>query len=290
MILIKIIKGKKTFINKINKLTESKFNGLNEHFISEYKKASFFDRLTLRKNLHFFIDKKSEINGYIWIDTLKSADIQIRSLFIKEPIDDQALNTLDKFLNDFDKVKYISYKDSLCNEMLKKIGFKEDLSILDMEINLKKFDINRIQSFKPTLFVKRNDEWIRAKIQNSIFYNASRVPLTINDIELDMLQEYYLDEGSYFLNHHGKKIGYGQLIDDGGELYLVNFGIMSNYRNKGLGKYFLKFLLNKAYEMGYNKMKIKVFKDNLIARKLYSDIGFKEVNDSIYWVREIVNS
>ncbi len=282
----KVVKGNRYLIsNNVDYKKASEFNILNENFNYEYSRASFFDKVLLRKNLLFIMNPKQKIIGYFWMNSHKNSTAKIKSLFL-DTINKETLFVLSGYFDKFKEIDYVTSINAKCNEYLRELGFERDQSIIDMEIDLKEYPIENYNNYNIRPFKKRRDEWTRVEIQNSIFYRKNRTPLTVSDIELDMMQEYYLNNGSYFLTYNDTVIGYGQLILMRKELYLVNFGILRNYRNKGLGKYFLKLLLNKAHSWGYKKLKIKVLKDNDIALKLYSMIGFNQISDTIYWKRK----
>ncbi|WBW95103.1 GNAT family N-acetyltransferase [Oceanirhabdus sp. W0125-5] len=282
----RVVRSNKYLINRnVDYEKAVEFNKLNENFKSEYSRASFFDRVILRKNLLFIMNPRENIVGYFWLNNHKDSNTKIKSLFL-DSVDKKTMFVLSDYLDNFKEIEYISSINAKCNNLLSELGFERDQSIIDMQIELKQYPEQKYENYIIRPFRRRKDEWNRVEVQNSIFYKKNRTPLTVSDIELDMMQEYYLNNGSYFLTNHGKVIGYGQLILMKGELYLVNFGILHSYRNKGLGKYFLKYLLNKGHAWGYEKMKIKVLNDNDIALKLYSGIGFKKTSDTIYWKRK----
>lgn len=283
----KIIKSSRNLIKQnVDYSKDEEFNSFNENFKHEYGRASFLDKLSLKKELHFIVDDNKEISGYVWVNTDKNAGTKIKSMYLDE-FSSENEEVLRGFFEKFSKIEYVTATSAKCNSFIKNMGFKQDTSIVDMEIDLSKLDIQdeAVDGFDIRLFKARSDEWIRAEIQNAIFYKKNRTPLTVSDVELDMFQEYYLHNGSYFLTERGKVIGYGQLILMDEDLYLVNFGILYGYRNKGLGKYFLNFFLKKGKEMGFDVMKIKVFEENRVALKLYSGAGFVERNEAIYWIK-----
>jgi len=282
----KVVKSNRyLIINNVDYKKACEFNTFNENFGFEYSRASFFDKVLLRKNLLFIMNPNQKIIGYFWLNNHKDPNTKIKSLFLNT-FDKETLFTLSDYFDKFKKMEYVTSINAKCNELLRELSFERDQSILDMEIALKEYPNEKFSNFSIRPFRRRRDEWTRVDIQNAIFYRKNRTPLTVSDIELDIMQEYYLNNGSYFLTDNGKVIGYGQLILMKGELYLVNFGVLRTYRNKGLGKYFLKYLLNKGHSWGYEKIKIKVLKDNDIALNLYSGIGFKKISDTIYWKRK----
>lgn len=131
------------------------------------------------------------------------------------------------------------------------------------------------------IFNKRENIKIRCELQNSIFFDTSRVPLQERDILYECEKNNYIPELAYLLKKNDQYIGYGQilLIDD--KYYVVNFGVVEEYRRKGYGKKFLNVLLIKAQSYGLDEIYIKVDKSNQVALDLYTKLGFrffKEIN------------
>lgn len=60
-------------------------------------------------------------------------------------------------------------------------------------------------------------------------------------------------------------------------IYLSRMIVKREYRNKGIGTIMLKFLINKAKEMGYIEISLGVDLDNNAALHLYKKHGFTEV-------------
>ncbi|KAF2957232.1 hypothetical protein AS159_09380 [Thermotoga sp. Ku-13t] len=65
-----------------------------------------------------------------------------------------------------------------------------------------------------------------------------------------------------------------------GEFYLSNFAIYPQYRGKGFGKEMLEYCLDWAKKLGCSTMRLDVEKDNEIAMRLYSKMGFEVERES----------
>ncbi len=85
---------------------------------------------------------------------------------------------------------------------------------------------------------------------------------------------------------NGEFIGEGALVLDTGDpdytiqgkrVYVSRMIVKKEYRGQGIGSEILKFLINKAKEMGFSEMTIGVDKDNVNALHLYRKFGFTEV-------------
>ena len=143
---------------------------------------------------------------------------------------------------------------------------------INYKLNYRKFKINE-------------DEKLRCKIQNRVFRNNIRVPITPNDIRYDEKQKYYLKDLCIFAMESNNPIGYGQIIFNRGVYSVVNFGIVHEIRGKGYGKEFLNKLIDLAKENNIKEINIRVDSSNKIARNLYEKVGFDEEGIFSTWIR-----
>jgi len=82
-------------------------------------------------------------------------------------------------------------------------------------------------------------------------------------------------------------IGSSWLTTDGRRLYLHHFCIHPDFQGQGLSKALLKASLNFAKKIN-QQIKLEVHKDNLIAKKLYKNYGFKYLGDyEVYIIRDL---
>lgn len=65
-------------------------------------------------------------------------------------------------------------------------------------------------------------------------------------------------------------------------LMLFNVAVHEDYRNKGVGKYLLNFVINKARKKGYKSISLTCLDSAYPAHKLYESIGFKRSNSFKY--------
>lgn len=127
-------------------------------------------------------------------------------------------------------------------------------------------------------FKKGRDEIKRLEVQNSIFKNSKgHIDYRIEDILKEENQDYFIEDGCFFLIYKGIIAGYSQIIlDDIGtkKPYIVNFGIVDNYRGIGLSKILLNYTFNFLIQKGYKEVFISVDSDNNRAYNLYKNSGF----------------
>lgn len=122
------------------------------------------------------------------------------------------------------------------------------------------------------------EEPIRVKLQNNIFGNtAGRRELTIIEVYNEESKSTFLRDMCFILDIEGNPGGYGQILIIDGEYYLVNFGIINEHRNKGLGLYFLSEIIHNCSSVGIENLYLCVDNENIPAVNLYKKLGFKEL-------------
>ena len=265
-------------------MLKQNFNKLNKDFFEIYSKLNPFLQYLLRKKIRLLKCKDFYI-GYIWIEEKENNSCNISSMYVTETTDlIKAYSYLIGSLRGYSLLTYECEKNDYNFSLLESLGFKVGKGIVDMEINLKEkmqLELAENVSFKTVTIGK--DEDLRCLLQNKIFYQDDRIPLEIEDIYYDEMQEYYCNDGAIFIKLGELFIGYGQIIIKGNEPYIVNFGLLPSYQNKGYGKLLLKYLLNICYSKGKYKVKIRVSASNLSALSLYKSVGFKEKFNKVKW-------
>lgn len=272
-------------LNKTNfldfKILNSKrndFNSLNLDFFDDYNKANIIKKVFYRKFVRILV-KEDKYVGYIWERPLPKGLYKIQSLYLdKENITKENILAL---IGNKNKNYILHYKgESSILNTLHEIGFSFRNKTLVLSIDLKdKFN----DSYKEITFrrvILGKDEHLRCEIQNKIFNNKDRIPLTVDDIYYDELQKYYYNEGAVFIQLNNQVIGYGQIIIDNSKPYIVNFGIIDGYKRSGYGRILLYHLLNLIIDAGFSFSLIKVDKQNYKAINLYKSTGFKEIEEN----------
>lgn len=82
----------------------------------------------------------------------------------------------------------------------------------------------------------------------------------------------FIGEGALVVNHSDEDY----YIADR-RIYLSRMIVKKEYRRKGIGTQILKFLIEKAKELGYSEISIGVDKDNIAALNLYRKMGFNTI-------------
>ncbi|TCT13777.1 [SSU ribosomal protein S18P]-alanine acetyltransferase [Natranaerovirga pectinivora] len=72
-------------------------------------------------------------------------------------------------------------------------------------------------------------------------------------------------------------IGYGGIWKIYDEGHITNIAIRKTYRGKGIGKLMVQELIKAGKKKGIDRYTLEVRESNIIARKLYKDLGFEEI-------------
>lgn len=260
------------------------FNSLNKDFMYEYKKANFIEKFFIRKQVKIIKFDRNFI-GYIWFNKYQKNHYIINSLNISE--DKHRLLAGYYLLNRIKHNTVLVYeceKNEFNYDLLEKLGFHREEGTIELSRSIDENDkISLVQNVSFEVFIKGKHERIRCDLQNSIFVSTNRQPLTLEDIYFDEMQDYYCDEGAIFIKLKDEYIGYGQIIEDNGIPFIVNFGIINLYRNKGYGKLLLKYLIKLLLDMNFLEVRIKVDKQNERAFNLYRTMGFNKMREYYRW-------
>lgn len=232
-----------------------------DFFKYKYVKVKIYNKLIMIWQLDRFDLDVSYINKIIFINKLNEKE---QTMFKRNNI-----NTL-KFI-------YES-TDNAMNDLTSYGFYKSDANII-MKLSLddKKFEINDSTiSFRQ--FIKGKDDRKRCDIQNEVFYDPDRIPLTPRDIAYEYSKSFFVDDMALFMTINGKEIGYGQILILDNNYTIANLGILKEYQGNGYGKKLLAKFLNLAIEKGLTEVSIRVKESNKIAYNMYKSFGFKEIS------------
>lgn len=178
------------------------------------------------------------------------------------------------FLERLSLIKSFNLKNNYIIKKLKLKILKKEI-LMNMEtLHFEKINKNEDIFFRH--FIEGEDEGLRCEIQNSVFYDKNRIPLSPSDILDEEDEEYYINNfGVFICKKDGQAIGYGQVIYSDGEYTIVNLGILNSYRQRGYGEILLKYLINLCYNNSIKCVYLRVERKNINALSLYKKIGFK---------------
>ena len=264
----------------------NKHKSYDKDFFYTYDNQNFVMKFLYRKFVKLIIVNGISI-GYLWHESPVDRFTRVWSLFI----DPKYYNLInEKTLSDFDNLTlvYEELDNNNKNLILKRLDFKNARYSNLMHMNLDSYikEETNYGNFNIVEFKANRDEALRCHIQNEIFGEASRKQLSIEDIYMDMLQDYYINNLCYFGVEKNKHIGYGQIINNRGMHTIVNFGTIKEARGKGLGKDLLKGIIMKAKDSGIRDLYIRVDFENEKAINLYRKIGFIDIDRVLSWERK----
>ncbi|PRR78883.1 putative acetyltransferase [Clostridium liquoris] len=280
--MCKCIKLNKNNITQLKLLNDSRiyFNKLNEDFFALYRSCNIFQKMFLKRDITLLISEGKYI-GYIW------ATMQDKNSYLINSLNIDSTSNVEKYISLLIGTLRVGYTASYTCEgngnnvnQLEKAGFRKISGTIKMELNLSgsyTSSINNEVMFK--ILEKGKEEKIRCNIQNEVFKNDTRIPISIRDIYFDQCQEYYFDDGAIFIMKDNKYMGYGQIIIENNVPIIVNLGILKDYRGKGYGKALINYLLQIVRINKFEKVIINVDWNNKIALEMYKKCGFKIVSE-----------
>ncbi len=292
--MFKIVRLNKKLLEEFRHLQNRniEFNELNEDFFDVYENSNFTQQFFLRRCISLLMYNDIPI-GYIWTSSDNNYLYSIKCLYIntkyiiKNDIKD-SIQALDFLLNSLKKnciYTFTCKKNEFNYIILEGTGFKKEHGTIQLYFSLNR-DVEFLSIPKEVEIVnfrKGYDEEYRCNIQNEVFKSSSRIPLTVEDIFYDELQSYYYDPGAVLLKSGDEFIGYGQIIIDRGEPFIVNLGVLSEYRGKHYGKVLILYLVNLLKHEGFEHVRIKVDSSNVRAFNLYSKVGFITESETNLW-------
>lgn len=262
-------------------------NLLNKNFLDILNKSTLIERYILKKNFYFLKYKNTYI-GYIWFEKKEKNEYKILNFFIESKfIEIFSIDSITHLKNKF--LMYEGINTSSINYIMENNSFIEIKNVLLMKKSLSltsNLNMPLDKNLKFKRFLKNKDEHLRSVLQNSIFYNKNRIPLTEADIFFDESQEYYLDEFSIFLYYKDLAIGYAQIIKKDNCFFLVNFGVEKDFRKNNFGNYLLNYMCDLACQNEIKDLYINVNADNLVALNLYKKNNFMNLYNVSTWIRD----
>ena len=206
-----------------------------------------------------------------------------------------SVNPIYSFENNLDeKINYCEniYKQNNLPIIYKIIECEEHRKIDKRleELNYQKIDLTSVQICNE---LKRIDNKIEQITIDKIFtenwkkcfYYCNNITNTetisiienmLRNIRHNIISVYKLDNGTF--------VGCGYGVIEKGFVGLFDIVVKEEFRGKGYGKEIVKKILEKAVETGIEKAYLAVVNDNIIAKKLYEKLGFKEIYK--YWYRK----
>lgn len=165
------------------------------------------------------------------------------------------------------------------DKLLMERGYEVDGKVSVQVAELLSISLQDVPGVTMYKYSHPDPDWINS------FLDFSNVPTTHRATFVKMI-ELLIPKTGYFLikdNETLDVLACGLAVLEGE--YVGMFDIITNpaYRNQGYGKRLVESMLIWGQENGAKYAYLQVLQDNKIARKLYSNIGFKELYT--YWFR-----
>ncbi|MCX7695824.1 MAG: GNAT family N-acetyltransferase [Caloramator sp.] len=183
------------------------------------------------------------------------------------------------------EIKYIKSNIDT-NNISNKCIIQKNFKTMEMDLNkyLNFFSFDKYSDINVlNIDINKNMD-LRIDIQNSIFNSNDRKrrPIDKNYLYKELNSRYFLKDYCYMLYKNNRPIGYGQVIKDNSLYYLVNFGIIEEYRGRGYAYLFLNYILNDIKRKKEIKLlQLNVDNNNICAINLYKKVGFIEIDNTI---------
>lgn len=285
--MCELVKLSNSKINSFKLMNNSRkeFNLLNKDFFELYNISNFFQQHYLKKKVLLLKDNSKYI-GYIWFEFNENGECTISSIYsyIQQK---KYYNMLLNVLNKYNVINYSCIANDINTAVMIENGFERVNGTIEMICNLNGSQLcENSNGIEYQIFNNGKDEKVRCQIQNEVFKNNKRTPISVEDIYYDETQKYYIKKGAIFIKENGSFVGYGQIILDDDMPLIVNVGILNEYRKKGYGKQLMICLLHIVKDMSYDKVKIRVNYDNGVAINLYRKLGFDCVSEKYHWKRD----
>lgn len=180
-------------------------------------------------------------------------------------------------------------------EYIKALNFQVDrysFVLVRDEIDVPGYHIPEDYSIKT--FKQGSDEETWCKIRNIAFSNlkGSETPITPDMVDKMVSNHSYIEGGLAILYHKDTPVG---VVRGSADLHMdapiMNIGplaIVPEYQGKGLGRVLLRHIVNFAKEKGYEKTILCVNAENEMAKRLYIQEGFKQVEAVVCYQYDLV--
>lgn len=284
------LRAKDLQLYKRELLNFKEFNSLNEDLYERYTTSSLFNKIQYRAGARVLCYQENPLL-ILWSET-RNYNVKIRSIIplksYSKLVESPLIAVMDAFLVslpmslDISQFEYTTVNKEENSALLTEMGFTYRKGLIRMVKQLKEADCTNEEIQMKRFQIE--DVKARVDLQNLIFDNKYRVPLSVTDVLLEISKKSYIPELSYFMVQENRYIGYGQINKQDDAYFLVNFGIAPDYRGKGYSKAFLQAILCKAKDYGITEVYLDVNQDNTRAIGLYASSGFKEEYTTSTWL------
>ena len=198
-----------------------------------------------------------------------------------------AVCTLESQLMSSQSISTAYNSKNICAQKLaEKCGFVKRLSSVVMQYDGEAFDIPILPIRKHT-----DKDFIEAYTMSAEAFHVMRLETgyyhdSVPYAPDEEIRKHCLDTADerYIYEVAGKIVGCAHI--DGAEL--DNVSIKISHQGKGLGRLFIKYLVNEILKNGHKKPFLYCIDKNVKARQLYNSLGFKEIACNVYAIKKRV--
>ena len=176
--------------------------------------------------------------------------------------------------------------NEIAKKFAEKCGFVKRLSSVVMQYDGEAFEL-------PALPIRkhRDEDFIEAYTMSAEAFHIMRLetgyfPDSIPFVPDEDVRQQCLEtaEERYIYEVNNEIVGCAHI--DGAEL--DNVAIKISHQGKGLGRLFVKYLVNEILQKGIDKPFLYCIDQNQKARQLYNSLGFKEIACNVYATKRII--
>jgi GNAT superfamily N-acetyltransferase len=265
---------------KVKKLlTKSRNDRLSFNFYSIFK-GNFLNEI-LKGHVFLLFNVNTTIG--IIIINYKSKEIFYLPIINSISIF-KLLHILNTHFNTIDYRISLNYNKINIEEIKKyfPINIIENMMFMYKHYDISKSTIINDNNLKVRNLVVNKEEELRVKLQNKIFNNVkNRNELTVEEVLIEEKNTKFLKDYCYILEINELPTGYGQIVEIEDQYFLVNFGIIPEFRSLGYGYKFLNIISQLCAEKGIKNLYLSVNKLNTNAINLYKKDGFIEIYNAL---------
>ena len=142
-----------------------------------------------------------------------------------------------------------------------------------------------METIKYTVITKQNYDKNRLKILKNIL-SILETPEQYTKKLYEHYDEMFKSNNAYMIlctkNNDAAAYAFVRFYPETQKYYLMDINTAKKYQNQHIGTNLIKYLLNDFFNKNNKNIYLWVHKDNKIAKKIYTNLGFERTNDKPY--------
>ena len=172
-------------------------------------------------------------------------------------------------------MSFYDSKNAIAKHFAEKCGFREKYASAKLIYRGEKFEIPElpVRQYRDEDFMEAytlaDEAFHKMRLETGCFPESTTTPPN------DKIRQHFEEtaEERYVYELNGKVVGYAKLDEDELDILCIKIA----YQGEGLGRNFLKYMINLMIDSGIKEPVLWCVVGNKKARKLYDSLGFKEV-------------